>query len=223
MSSSSLDSETLLEHYFRHYAFRGADSLSPEIQVWNTKDLTEFWRFVQKFRGNPRADIPYWAVVWPGGRALARHILDYPSLVSGRRVLDVGTGSGIVAVAVAMAGGEVQGYDTDPDAVEIARRTARLNGVEARFQCRDPLAEEPPEGCDLILAGDIFYEEEFSRRSMEWLREAARRGISSLVADPGRHHRPEKGVEEVRTMQVPVYREIENISRRETKLLSVLS
>ena len=39
-----------------------------------------------------RTEEPFWSIYWPGGQALARYIIDNPSTVRGRRVLDVGSG-----------------------------------------------------------------------------------------------------------------------------------
>ncbi|WP_292247577.1 methyltransferase, partial [Mesorhizobium sp.] len=46
----------------------------------------------------------YWAYAWAGGTVLARYILDRPQTVAGRRVLDLGAGSGLVGIAAAKAG-----------------------------------------------------------------------------------------------------------------------
>ncbi len=54
-------------------------------------------------------------------------------LVPGSRVLDLGTGSGILAVAAARLGAaSVRALDVDPEAVAVARESARRNGVAAR-------------------------------------------------------------------------------------------
>src|SRR5215831_1691141 len=61
---------------------------------------------------------PFWSFAWAGGQALARHLLDHPELVRGRHVLDVGAGSGLVAIAAARAGASrVRAAEIDPDAV----------------------------------------------------------------------------------------------------------
>ena len=53
---------------------------------------------------------------------------------AGKRVLDVGTGSGILAIAAAMLGAEVLGVDIDEQAVKAARENARRNRVSPEFR-----------------------------------------------------------------------------------------
>ena len=73
----------------------------PEVRVRKAAPRSGIWRLadVDAAFGNP-----YWAYHWGGGLALARHVLDQLTLVAGRRVLDLGTGSGVVAIAAAKAG-----------------------------------------------------------------------------------------------------------------------
>lgn len=95
---------------------------------------------------------PYWAYHWAGGTVLARYILDHPQTVQGRRVLDLGTGSGLVAIAAAMAGAEVRAVDINPRAIAAAELNAQANGVRIAVSEGDLLAGDPPE-TDLILVG----------------------------------------------------------------------
>ena len=53
----------------------------------------------------------------------------------GERVLDIGTGSGILAIAALKLGaGEAEGVDIDPMCVRTAGENARLNGVDGRLK-----------------------------------------------------------------------------------------
>lgn len=73
----------------------------------------------------------------------------------GARVLDVGTGSGILAIAAARLGAtEIVGIDLDPVAVEVARENIAKNGVsvEIRLQTLDRVEETP---ADLVVANII--------------------------------------------------------------------
>lgn len=101
---------------------------------------------------------PYWAFCWAAGHALAAFILDNPCICRGRRVLDVGAGSGVAAVAAALAGAlEVTACDIDEDALVAVGANARLNRVDVTT-CRSP--EEVLRPPDLILASDVFYDRE---------------------------------------------------------------
>jgi ribosomal protein L11 methyltransferase len=94
-----------------------------------------------------------------GGHATTRLVLEMMESralsVSGlpSRVLDVGTGSGILAVAAAKLGaGIVEGIDDDPEAVRAAEENLRANGVEdiVSLRCADP--REISGACPLVLA-----------------------------------------------------------------------
>jgi predicted nicotinamide N-methyase len=139
---------------------------------------------------------PFWAFVWAGGQALARYVLDHPESVAGRRVHDLATGSGIVAIAAARsAAAEVGVSDVDPAAVAAARRNAAANHVT--------LGDEP-DSPDVVLAGDVFYSPTVAARMVELLRTARRNSAEVLVGDPGRGYFPERLFELVTEYVVPV-------------------
>ncbi|MCT9930365.1 50S ribosomal protein L11 methyltransferase [Planotetraspora sp. A-T 1434] len=126
--------------------------------------------------------LPFWAYAWAGGQALARHVLDHPELVRGRTVLDLATGSGLVAIASALAGAaRVTANDIDPHALAATALNARANGVTVAVVEGDLLGHTATE--DVVLAGDVFYEKPLARRVMPFLERA--RGVV-LVGDPER-------------------------------------
>lgn len=129
---------------------------------------------------------PYWGFCWAGGQALARHVLDHPELVRGKRILDFGAGCGIEAVAALMAGAEsVLAADIDPMALVAVQANASLNGVCIQGTTRD-LVGESLEGVDVVLAGDMFYDPAFSQAVMSWLTWLALQGVTVLLGDPSR-------------------------------------
>ncbi|WP_054313185.1 50S ribosomal protein L11 methyltransferase [Mesorhizobium sp. 1M-11] len=133
---------------------------------------------------------PYWAYQWAGGAVLARHLLDHPETVRGRTVLDLGTGSGLVAIAAAKAGaGKITAVDIDAHAIAALRLNAALNGVTIETQLADLTAGEPPR-VDLITVGDLFYERRLARRVTAFLDRCLAAGITILVGDPGRAYLP---------------------------------
>jgi predicted nicotinamide N-methyase len=184
--------------------------LVPELTTWQSADPEEAWRAAQARTAG--ADLPYWAVAWAGGQALARHLLDHPALARGRRVLDVASGSGLVAIAAARCGGRVVAADLDPACAEVIPRNAALNGVRLEVRVGDALLA-PAGGVDLVLAGDVFYEARLAARALAWLRAEAARGATVLVGDPGRRYAPAAGLRRVATYAVPVSPAVEGRPR----------
>lgn len=116
------------------------------------------------------AEPAYWSFCWASGQVLAQWILDHPGTVAGKRVLDFGSGSGIVAVAAAMAGAaEAIACDLDQGALAAARANAWLNGVSVTL-C-DDWYRRPP-SLDLITAADVLYDRD-NRPFLQAFREAA--------------------------------------------------
>lgn len=139
---------------------------------------------------DPAFGAPYWAHWWGGGLALARFLLDRPERVRGRSVLDLGTGSGLVAIAAAMAGAErVEAWDVDPYAVLACRLNAADNGVVVDARLGDPLGGEPPDAA-VVLVGDLFYESALAGRVTAFLERCVGAGAEVLVGDPWRPHLP---------------------------------
>jgi predicted nicotinamide N-methyase len=139
---------------------------------------------------------PFWAFAWAGGQALARFLLDHPFEVSGRRVLDVATGSGVAAIAAAYAGAAaVACSDIDPAAVEAAHRNASANGLSLVGRLDDP---------EVLLAGDVFYSPTVAPKMVAELRAARNRGAQVLVGDPGRGFFPGHLFDLVAEYVVPV-------------------
>jgi predicted nicotinamide N-methyase len=119
----------------------------------------------------------YWALCWGSGQALARHLLDHPGCVEGRNILDLGSGSGVVAVAAALAGARrVIACDTDPAARDATAGNAALNGVQV--ETIDNL-EQAGSGIDLLLMSDVLYDQS----NLPLLDRAARYAREVLVAD----------------------------------------
>lgn len=89
--------------------------------------------------------------------------------VDGKRVLDIGTGSGILAIEAARRGGRVVAVDINPDAVEFARASALKNDFEIDFRVSD-LFSNVPEKFDVILFNPPYlpYEGRFDENMPIW-------------------------------------------------------
>jgi predicted nicotinamide N-methyase len=150
---------------------------------------------------------PYWAWPWAGGLALARFVLERPGMVAGRRVLDLGAGSGLVAIAAAKAdAAKVIAAEIDPHALAALHLNAELNGVAVEAVDRDLTGEQPPE-VDLVLVGDLFYAPRLARRVTRFLDRCLDAGIEVLVGDVGRAHLPKERLRPLARYDVPDFGE----------------
>lgn len=194
----------------------------PEIRLHIGGEAMPLWEAA--FFADDRLPVPppYWAWPWAGGQALARYILETPALVRGRRVADIGTGSGIVAIAAALAGARVvTAIDIEPFAIEACRLNAATNGVGDRVEpvLADPVGSD--EGWDVVLAGDLWYERELADVMQPWLRALADRGADVLTGDLGRAYLPSQGLEERARYVVPTLVDLEDVTEKTARVLRV--
>ena len=189
-----------------------APPLVPEIKLHLASEVLPLWHKTEEELVRIGVPPPYWAFAWPGGQALARYILDHPDLVTGKRVLDFGAGSGLVALAAAMAGEQhVIAADIDPFAVAAISRNAKANALTVEAVDRDMIGSR--ERFDLILVGDMCYERPLAERLMAWLKETQ---ADILMGDPGRTYFPKTGLTHLASYNVPTTRELEDRELRET-------
>jgi predicted nicotinamide N-methyase len=179
----------------------------PEISLLTAVPSVELWDLWQR---TGRDEPPFWAYPWAGGQALARYLLDNPAVVRGRRVLDVASGSGLVAIAAARAGAaRVVAGDIDPHAVEAITVNAAANAVAIEPRLFD-LAADDPADAEVILAGDVFYQRELAQLALRFARAAVAAGADVLLADPGRAFVPADSLTPLARYEVPVLTTIEN-------------
>lgn len=154
-----------------------------EIRLHQAQPQSALWRLAAV---RHRADTPFWAYAWAGGLALARHVLTHPESVRGRRVIDFGAGSGLVAIAAAKAGAaSVTAVDIDPAAQAAAALNAEANGVVVTCTLGDITREAPPDA-DVILVGDVFYDRALAKQVLPFLQRCAGAGLAVLIGDPNR-------------------------------------
>ena len=201
---------------------RGRPPAVPELELLLADDMEQAWTSLQTELDDAALPPPFWAFAWLGGQAVARHVLDTPGEVQGRRVLDLATGSGLCALAAARAGAaHVEGVDVDPVAVAAAALNAERNGVEVVLQERDVLDEPLPPDVDVVLAGDVFYDAAMAERVLPWLLAARRSGARVLLGDPGRHYLPRALLTELAAYDVPTTRELEGVLVRTTRVYAL--
>lgn len=187
----------------------------PEICLRLADEAHELWHRTEEELSEIGLPPPFWAFAWAGGQGLARYILDHPESVSGKRVVDFASGSGLVAIAAAKAGAAaVIAADIDPWTETAIRLNAALNGVDVDFTGRN-LVGTPVEA-DVLLAGDVFYDRAFADLLVPWFLELTAKGVSVLVGDPGRAYLPKQRLVAEATYQVPVTRALEDSEVKKT-------
>ena len=202
--------------FIRAHTVPGAAPLVPEITLYMATEITPIWQATEDWLRERAIEPPFWAFAWPGGQALARHILDNPGLVAGKRVLDFAAGGGIAAIACARAGAlSVEAAEIDPLARAAIRLNAALNGVEVCVALGDVVGE--PGRWDLILCGDVCYEVPMTGRILPWLR-GLTEAAEVWIADPGRAYLPKFGLAPFARYRVPTSLELEDRTEREVVL-----
>jgi len=182
---------------------------APEISLHVAQEATELWQKTEDELAIIGLPPPFWAFAWAGGQALARYLLDAPETVSGQRVLDFASGSGLVAIAAAKVGAaSVEACDIDAFAAEAIAINAAANGVSIAVRLDDIVGRD--EGWDVICAGDVCYERSMAERVIAWLSGLSRRGALVLIGDPGRSYLPKDRLDALASYAVPVTRSLED-------------
>ncbi|MGA8400313.1 MAG: 50S ribosomal protein L11 methyltransferase [Stellaceae bacterium] len=201
----------------------GSPPLVPEIRLHLATEVTPIWQATEESLARFGTPPPFWAFAWAGGQALARYIIDHPEIVVGRDVLDLASGSGMVAIAAAKAGAErVTAADIDPLAGAAIGLNTALNGVAVQIESRD-LLNRGPAGWTVVTAGDVCYEAPMALRMIAMLRRVAARGRIALLGDPGRAYLPRDGLAELARYTVPVSRELEDREAKDGVVYKVLA
>lgn len=202
--------------FIRAHTVLSRPALVPEITLHLATEITPIWRATEDWLAQRNVDPPYWAFAWPGGQALARHILDHPDSVAGKRVLDFAAGCGIAAIAAARAGAaQVEAAEIDPMAAAAIGLNATANGVAVSAMADDLVGA--PCRWDLILCGDVCYEKPMTGHILPWLRGLATEA-EVWVADPGRAYLPRGGMAAFARLVVPTSLELEDRAMREVVL-----
>jgi predicted nicotinamide N-methyase len=217
------------EHY-RNFVLSHAElrspPLVPEIVLHLAGDVMNLWTATKALEAAHAARLddlppPYWAFAWPGGQALARYLLDHPSDVAGKTVLDFGSGSGLVAIAAAKAGAaRVAAAEIDSLARAAMTLNAAANGASFDIIEADIIGAEPE--WNTALVGDMCYEQPLADRLVAWLHKLSANGACVLIGDPGRAYFPASGVARLSTYAVSTSLDLEDREIRETSIYRLL-
>lgn len=186
-----------------------APSHVPELALHLADDAVSLWELTEEQLGELGLPPPFWAFAWAGGQALARYVLDHPEAVRGKSVMDVASGSGLVAIAAMKAGAaSALAIDIDAFASHAAILNAELNGVAVEVSDADPVGR--PTEADVILVGDLFYDRDLAPRVLAWLIAMQAEGKTVLIGDPGRTYLPREKLEQIAAYDIPVTRALED-------------
>jgi len=186
-----------------------APSHVPELKLYLADDAVSLWELTEEQLGEMGLPPPFWAFAWAGGQALARYVLDNAETVRGKSVLDVASGSGLVAIAAMKAGAaSALAIDIDAFAAHAAVLNAALNDVRVEVSDADPVGK--PSDADVILVGDLFYDRDLAPRVLEWLIAMQAQGKTVLIGDPGRTYLPRDKLEQIAAYDIPVTRALED-------------
>lgn len=193
-----------------------APPLVPELSLHLAEESVPIWQKTEEELGEMNVPPPYWAFAWAGGQALARYLLDNPKVCQGRRVLDLGAGSGMTGIAAAKTGAaRVLAADIDAFALCASELNAAENGVLLEVTSEDQLAR-PPGPFDVVLIGDLFYERALAERVIAYIDAAKVAGASVLIGDPQRGYFPKGRFSVLAEYKVPVTRELEDSEIKRT-------
>jgi predicted nicotinamide N-methyase len=197
----------------------------PEISLYVADESVPIWLKTEEELGAMGLPPPYWAFAWAGGQALARHVLDNPQAVAGKRVLDLASGSGLVAIAAAKVGAApVTAIDIDAFTQAAIALNGEANGVYVDVTILDILDHPAPSEprYDVILVGDLFYERDTAGRALAFLHRHATIGTRVLIGDPGRAYLPKDRLRRLAEYSVPVTRELEDLEIKRTTVWELI-
>jgi len=187
----------------------------PELRLHLASEAHDLWLKTEEELEEIGLPPPFWAFAWAGGQGLARYILDNPDIVRGKRVVDFASGSGMVAIAAALAGtAHVLAVDIDPWAKSAVMLNAAVNGVTIDVISEDVIGKDFD--ADVLLAGDVFYDKGFADALIPWFSTLTSKGVVVLVGDPGRAYLPKTKLVACATYQVPVTRALEDSEVKQT-------
>lgn len=195
--------------------------LVPEITLHLAHESVPLWQKTEDELGEIGLPPPFWAFAWAGGQALARYVMDHPHGVEGKRVVDLASGSGLVGIAAMRAGAaHVLAADIDGFAIAAMTLNAARNDVHLTITA-DNLLDDVAPACDVILVGDLFYEQGLAQKVFAWLSAAKADGAHVLIGDPGRSYLPKDRLVSVAQYSVPVTRDLEDAEIKKTAVWTI--
>lgn len=133
-------------------------------------------------------ELPFWAELWPAAIGLAMFILQNQAIFTGKRVMELGAGTGLSGIAAKMVGARV----THSDFIEAAFSFIRINCWRNRVPLGDFLLADwrkfpdIPAEYDFIIGADILYEKNVHADLAKIFYQVLKPGGTVILSDPGR-------------------------------------
>jgi predicted nicotinamide N-methyase len=215
-------SDYVLENLLDTYAPYAPVPLCPEIRAFQGSSLVHVWEAAELIAGE-NLPAPFWAYPWAAGAALARVVLDRADEIVGRKVLDIGCGGGVAALAAARADAlRVVANDVDPWALAVSRIAAHRQHLYLDF-LREDLTEHPRHvtGYDVVLCSDLAYERRAAPKQRAVLERARADGARVLVADAGRTYFEDRGLTLLAEFRLSVPADLEGVTERVARVFEM--
>ncbi|CRL03231.1 CLUMA_CG016432, isoform A [Clunio marinus] len=198
--------------------------LTPEIKLRLITKNCRLFHSTQEENENSVLKDPFWGFYWPGGMSVTRYILDNPHIIKGKKVLDFGSGCGATAIACKLNLCEmVIANDIDVNAEAAIKLNAALNNVHVMTDTRNLINDPSTFSFDIIIFGDVFYDEDFAKQLLPWIRRLVSNGKTCLIGDPGRHAlSKELKLLKMAQYELPVNSCLENHGFHSTKVFKVI-
>jgi predicted nicotinamide N-methyase len=136
-------------------------------------------------RGEQQQRVPYGIVLWPAAIALAHDLAS--RTLAGKRVLELGAGTGLPGIVAASLGARVVQTDRQELVLHLSRMNAQRNGVTTiEHVLADWTAWTDSDRYDLIIGSDILYAAELHPHVRHILETNLAPGGRVLIADPYR-------------------------------------
>ena len=207
----------LLERFIEKSTVITPVALVPELRLHLARDSIGIFQRAAELDITGERFQPFWAFAWPGGQALARYLLDQPEIAAGKRVVDIGAGSGIAAIAAMKAGARhVLAADIDPMSELAIRANARANNVAVDTTTRDILGDILD--ADLVVIADLVYEPALATRVTAFLEAARAAGTEVLVADRTTARKPPIAMSVVAEYSAPLTPDMHDLNLDRARL-----
>jgi predicted nicotinamide N-methyase len=141
----------------------------------------------QRYLGDEGERLPYGVMLWPASIALAHDLSARGDELVGKRVLELGAGTGMPGIVAAALGAQVLQIDHSQAALHVCAMNAQRNGVTST-EVRDAEWEtfHSEQRFDLVLGSDVLYVTTMHDRLRAICDQYLAPGGKALFADPFR-------------------------------------